>query len=120
MNSLLGFDKKDKFHGVGLYAGKRIVNITNVTQLIFNCNISTSNFINGREMPFIYSCGIDVPPGYRLSRELTDICYKNLNATRISHIRIWIVDEFGLPVNLRNDDLTVTLRIIFVPKVEPC
>ena len=117
MNDLLGFNKKDYFKGIGLYAGKRIVNITNVTQLIFNCNITTSNFINGKEMPFIYSCGVDVPAGYRLSRELTDISYKNLNTTAISHIRVWIVDEFGLPINLRKDDLTVTLKIIFVPLV---
>lgn len=117
MYDLLGFDKKDHFHGIGLNAGKRIVNITNVTQLIFNCNITSSNYINGKEMPFLYSCGIDVPAGFRLSRELTDISYKNLTTSQISHIRIWIVDEFGLPLNLRKDDLTVTLSLKFVPLV---
>ena len=61
MYELLGFDKKDNFHGTGLYVGKRIVKITNVTQLIFNCNITTSNYINGKQMPFLYSFSIDVP-----------------------------------------------------------
>ena len=60
-------------------------------------------------MPFLYNCGIDVPVGYRLSRELTDIAYKNLTTSQISHIRVWIVDQDGAPVNLRNDELTVTL-----------
>ena len=116
---LLGFDKTDKLQGTWLYPGKRIVNITNVTQLIFNCNLTTSNYINGKEMPFLYSCGINVPSGYRLVRELTDIAYKSLNTTQITHIRIWIVDEHGTPVNLRNDDLTVTLSLKFKRLVLP-
>ena len=116
---LLGFDLKDNFKGTGLYPGKRIVNITNVTQLIFNCNLTTSNYINGKEMPFIYNCGINVPAGYRLSRELTDIAYKNLNTLQITHIRIWIFDEHGAPVNLREDELTVTLSLKFERRVTP-
>lgn len=117
MHDLLGFDKKDHFNGIGLHTGKRIVNITNVTQLIFNCNITTSNYINGQEMPFLYSCGINVPAGYRLTRELTDISYKNLTTSQISHIRIWIVDEHGALVNLRDDDLSVTLSLRLYPRV---
>ena len=113
---LLGFDKSDKIEGIGRYVGKRIVNITNVTQLVFNCNITTSNYINGQEMPFLFNCSVDVPAGYRMGRELTTISYKNLNTTQISHIRIWVVDEHGSPVNLRDDDLTVSLSLRFVPR----
>ena len=109
----LGFKKDDIFEGTGLYPGRSIVNITSVTQLIFNCNLTRSNYINGREMPFIYNCGINVPSGYRLTRELTDIAYKSLNTSQITHIRIWIVDEHGSPVNLREDELTVTLSLKF-------
>ena len=115
VHNLLGFNKTDKMQGLGRYPGKRIVNITNVTQLIFNCNITRSNYIDGKEMPFLYSCGINVPVGYRLSRELTDISYKSLNTTQISHIRIWIVDEHGSLINLRNDDLTVVLSLKLIP-----
>ena len=116
-HDLLGFDRTDKMEDSGCYPGKRIVNITNVTQLIFNCNITRSNYINGQEMPFLYSCGVNVPVGYRLTRELTDISYKRLNTSQISHIRIWVVDEHGQPVNLRNDDLTVTLSLKLTPHV---
>ena len=47
--------------------------ITNVTQLVFNCSITESNYVNGKESPFLFNCGIDVPVGYQLSRELTNI-----------------------------------------------
>ena len=111
IHKLLGFKKNDKFQGKGRYIGTDIVSIANVTQLIFNCSITVSNYINGQEMPFLYNCGIDVPAGYRLSRELTDISYKRLTTSQISHIRIWIVDQEGTPVNLRRDDFVVTLTL---------
>lgn len=68
-------------------------------------------------MPFLYSCSINVPVGYRLTRELMDISYKSLNTSQISHIGIWIVDEHESPVNSRDDDLTVTLSLKFTPHV---
>ena len=63
-------------------------------------------------MPFLYNCSADVAVGYRLTRELTDIAYKRLTTSQISHIRIWIVDEDGAPINLRKDELVVSYLII--------
>ena len=109
--SLLGFESNRKFHGKGRYIADEIIDIANVSQLIFNCSLTESNYINGKEEPFLYNCGIDVPVGYRLARELTDISYNNLTTSQISSIRVWIVDQDGTPVNLRNDDLVVTLSL---------
>ena len=55
--------------------------------------------------------------GAKLYRELTDISYKSLTTSQISHIRVWILDENASPVNLRDDEVTVTLSLKFVPKV---
>ena len=117
MYELLGFNENDKCIGVGLYSGKHIVNISNVTQLVFNCNITSSNYKNGKKQPFLYNCSVDVPACYRLGRELSNIAYKNLNTSQISHITIWIVDEHGAPVNLRKDDLLVTLSLRIIPRI---
>ena len=117
MYELLGFDKDQKIEGAGRYVAKRIINIVNVTQLVFNCSLTESNFVNGQESPFLYNCGIDVPVGYRLFRELSDISYKSLTTSQISHIRLWIVDQDGAPVNLRKDKLTVTLSLRLNRKV---
>ena len=78
MYELLGFSRYAKHEGKGQYPGENIVDISRVSQLIFNCNVTSSNYINGRELPFLYNCGVDVPVGYRLSRELTDIAHKFL------------------------------------------
>ena len=117
MYELLGFDKDQKMKGTGRYIAKRIINIVSVTQLVFNCSLTESNYVNGKESPFLYNCGINVPVGYRLFRELTDISYKNLTTSQISHIRLWIVDQNGAPVNLRKDTLTVTLSLRLNRKV---
>ena len=117
MCELLGFSRHVEISGKGIYTGEKIVNITTVSSLIFNCNVTSSNYINGNEMPFLYSCAVDVPVGYRLMRELTVIAYKSLTTSQISHIRVWIVDEDGAPVNLRKDELTVTLSLKLVRRV---
>ena len=119
IHELLGFRKTDKYEGPGRYVAADIVNIANVSQLIFNCNITDSNYINGQEMPFLYNCGINVPAGYRLSRELTQISYKKLTTSQISHIRVWIVDQNGYPVNLRKDGFIVTLSLHLKKIVTP-
>ena len=108
---IIGIVHRRKFRGVGKHIADDIVNYANVSQLIFNCSLTESNYINGKEVPFLYNCGIDVPVGYRLARELTDISYKNLTTSQISNIRLWIVDQNGAPVNLRNDHLVITLSL---------
>ena len=117
MCELLGFSRNVKCEGKGIHSGDNIVDITTVSQLVFNCNITSSNYINGKEMPFLYNCTVDVPAGYRLTRELTDISYKRLTTSQISHIRVWIVDQDGSPVNLRKDELTITLSLKYTRRV---
>ena len=82
-----------------------------VTQLIFLCNITDSNFLNNAEIPLLYNCGIDVSPGFRLTREIENISYKNLTTHQISVIRVWIVDQHQNRVDLRNDELLITLSL---------
>ena len=65
MHQLLGFNHDTRHEGKGIYSGDNIVDITSVSQLVFNCNITSSNYINGKEMPFLYNCTIDAPAGYR-------------------------------------------------------
>ena len=70
-------------------------------------------------MPFLFNCNIDVPAGYQLTRELNNVTYKKLTTSQISHIRVWIVDQNGHPVNLRKDDFVVTLALHLKRRVTP-
>ena len=109
--TLLGFNKDDIFENQGRFVAGKIVDICPVTQLIFNTNVSESNYINDMETPFVYNCSIDVPPGYRISREINNISYKNLTTNQISFLRVWVTDQVGRLVNIRNDELLVILSL---------
>ena len=111
LHKLLGFNKNDKFENRGRHIAENIVDIVKVTQMVFNTNITESNYVNAQEVPFIYSCSIDVPGGYRLMREINNVSYKTLTTSQISIIRVWITDQNGAPVNLRGDELLITLSL---------
>ena len=111
LHKLLGFNRNDKFENRGRHIAENIVDIVKVTQLVFNTNITESNYLNEQEVPFIYNCSIDVPAGYRLMREITNVSYKTLTTSQISTIRVWITDQNAEPVNLRGDELLVTLSL---------
>ena len=111
LHKLLGFKSDDKFENRGRYIAQKIVDIVKVTQLVFNTNITESNYINEHQVPFIYNCSIDVPAGYRLMREIDNVSYKTLTTNQISTIRVWITDQNGAPVDLRGDELLVTLSL---------
>ena len=108
---ILGFSPKAKHSGPGKYIGDTLVNITNVTNVVFNSNISEPNFINNRQVPFLFNCNIDVSNGFRLSREINNIQYKKLNTSQISVIRVWLTDQQGHTLNLQNETVVVTLSL---------
>ena len=107
----LGFNAQRKEKGEGKYLGDSIVNISNVTSILINCNISEPNYINNKFSQFIFNCTIDVSNGYRLSRELTNITYKRVNTNQISSLRVWFTDEHGHLLNLRKEQALVTLSL---------
>ena len=108
---LLGFDQKQQGRGPGKYRGNTIVNITQISTILFNCNISEPNYINNIHTPFLFNCTVDVASGYKLSRELSKITYKMVNTKQISSLRVWITDQEGRPINLRNEEVIVTLSL---------
>ena len=108
---VLGFDVKRKERGPGKYRGDTLVNISNISTILFNSNISVPNFVNDVHTPFIFNCTINVPNGYKLSRELSQITYKTVNVDQISSVRVWITDQAGRPIDLRNEEVIVTLSL---------
>ena len=107
----LGFNPKRKERGKGKYTGESIVKISNVSSILINCSISEPNFINNKFAQFIFNCTINVGNGFRLTRELTNITYKNVNTNQISSVRIWFTDERGHLLDIRNEQALVTLSL---------
>ena len=107
---LLRWGKEKRKHR-GRYPAPEIVNISTASTILFNCNVSEMNYINNICQPYIFWCIVNVPPGYQLTREMTEVVYKKLNTRIISSIRVWLTDTDGQAINTRGETLTVSLSL---------
>lgn len=115
--TVMGFKKSDRFVGRGVHKASDIANIAGATELLFNCNLVESSWLNTEHIPLLYSCVIDVPPGYRMFRDVQNVSYKKLNTSSIQIIHVWISDEQGRGVDLRDESLVITLSLNITPPV---
>ena len=118
IHKILGFERDDKFEGVGRHIAGNIVDIISVTHLVVNTNVVESNYINEQLAPYLYACSLDSPPGYRIQREITNICYKKLITNQISFLRCWLTDQHSSIVDIRGDELLIVLSMKLTPKTE--
>ena len=115
--SVMGFRRSDRFVGRGVHKAPNIANIAGVTELLFNCNLVESSWLNTSHVPLLYSCVIDVPPGYRMFRDVQNVSYKKVNSPAIQIIHVWMSDENGRAVDIRDDSLVLTLSLNIVPSI---
>ena len=119
IHKLLGYNKTDNYERKGRYIPDNIVDIIQVSSLIFQTNVTESNYINNVSIPFIYSFPVNVPPGYRLQHHESTVAYKGLSTSQISTLRLWITDQSGSQIiDLRQDRLIVTLSLRIREKVK--
>ena len=111
IHQLLGYKRTDCYKTQGRFIASGIVDIVRVTNLVFNTNISQSNYINNFLTPFVYACSLDVPPGYRIQREVSNISYKRLTTNQITHLRCWVTDQLNRSIDIRGDELIVILSL---------
>ena len=111
MYKILGFNATDVFKSRGRYIAPSIADICPVTAILFNTNVSASNYINGAESPFIYVSPLSVPPGYRLFNQVESISYKRLTTGSISYLTCWLTDQMNRDVDILSDELVVVLSV---------
>lgn len=109
--TVLGFYPGSEVIDIGIHESPNIVQITKVSTLLFNTNISASNFVNEYKSPTIYTAVLDVSPGHRWSREVSQITYKKLITNSFSYLKVWIEDDGHQLLNLRNEKVVITLSI---------
>lgn len=60
---------------------------------------------------FIYGFYPEVPPGYKLIQRPATIIHYPLTTNVISNIKVRIVDQKKIPINFRNEHITVRLHL---------
>lgn len=109
INTLLGFNST--VLGAGINTADDIIKINDINSILINCDLITNSYVNGVQSPVIYSFFPNVPPGYKIIKELPRLEYVDVNRnSEIKSIRVWLTDQDGDLVNFRGE--TITIRLI--------
>ena len=106
INEVLGF--KAEHLASGEYIGEEIVNINNTNSIFVNCDLISNSFVNGLPAPVIYTFFPNVPPGYKVVKELPRLNFIKINKfNQINSIKIWLTDQENNILNFRGETITI-------------
>lgn len=108
---LFGFKETDSFEKIGRYEAEQMVQITDISQFLFLCNVIEGSYYNEDLKPILYNVNVDTEPGYRFGREVNNLTYRKLTTNTITSLKVWVTNQKLIPVNLRDEELMITLSL---------
>ena len=109
INNLVGFHSKlytSRFH-----ESENMVNILTINSLLVNIDIISGSYVHGSTQLTIYSFFPDVSPGYKIIENPHNFLYLPITSDTIHSITIWLTDENGNELNLREENLSVRFHL---------
>ena len=104
INSLLGFHSK--LYTSGFNESENMVNILTINSILVNIDIISGSYVNGSTQPTIYSFFPDVSRGYKIIENPHNLLYVPITVDTIHSITIWLTDQNGNELNLREENLS--------------
>ena len=84
-----------------------MVNILTINSIIVNIDIISGSYVKGSAQPIIYSFFPNVSPGYKIIEDPHKLLYLPITADTIRSITIWLTDQNGNELNLREENLSM-------------
>ena len=109
INRLLGFDSKH--YSTGFHESENMVNILTINSILVNIDISAGSYVNGSTQPTIYSFFPDVSSGYKIIENPHNLLYLPITSDTIHSITIWLTDQNGNELNLREENLSMRFHL---------
>ena len=110
IGKLLGFEPRI-LQANRVHISDKPVSILKVNSLRVECNITTGAYNNGKKVHTIHEFFPAVPPGFKIIEIPSEIIYLPVSTNTIIHLQLKIVDQDGVPVNFREETITVRLHI---------
>lgn len=107
---LLGFAKEIKLPNK-LHSSDTLVEIVKVINIRIECNVTSGAYYNNQLSHTIFEFDVNVEPGYRLTKEPTNIIYLPVIKNSIDNITLSVVDQDGDLVNFGNEKITIRLEL---------
>ena len=111
IRSVLGFTGSVYKGGPKRFESEDIVNILSVNTILVQCDVIDSSRVNGLPAPILYSFFPDVSPGDKIVSEPKHLIYSPLCLDVISSMQCWLTDQTEREINLRGEQLTLTLHV---------
>ena len=108
LRTVLGFNAK--VYMKGRYEGDRLVDILDINSILVHCDIVGASRLNGIEAPIIYNFFPNVAPGYKIVEIPRNLIYVPIIVEAISSLTCWLTDQDGNPLDLRGEQLTISLH----------
>ena len=107
---LLGFNKI--VINSGYNESSNIVDIMTTNSILVNVDIISGSYVNGHQLPVIYSFYPNVSPGYKIiEKPNPQLIYHPITRNDISTMRVWLTNQDNKPVDLRGERLTVMIIV---------
>ena len=109
ISSLLGFHSKlytSEFH-----ESENMINILTINSILVNIDIISGSYVHGSTQPTIYSFFPNVTPGYTIIENPHNLLYLPITSNTIHSITIWLTDQNGNVLNLREENLSMRFHL---------
>lgn len=111
VGSLLGFSRDRILSPGEWYESDQPVNIISINMLRIECNMTGGSYNNSKPVHTIHEFSTRVPPGYKISETPSRVIYLPIVGRVIDNLTIRIVDQNGLPVDFRGEEITARLHV---------
>lgn len=108
--SILGFKPK-KLSANKTHHSDYPISITKVNSICIECNLIQNSFNNNLPVHIIHMFYPNVPPGYKIVENPTNVIYLPINSRFINEIILKITDQDGNLVNFKQELITIRLHL---------
>ena len=98
---LVGFH--NKLYTSGFRESEDMANILTINSILVNIDTISGNYVDGSTKPTIYSFFPDVSSWYKIIENPHNLLYLQITSDTIHSITIWLTDQNGNELNLREN-----------------
>ena len=112
-SSLLNDPPKRYFQkNSGTYEIEKLMNLTGIDEIHFNCECINGSNVNGVREPVLFSFALKNPPGQKIYKELWINLFEKINIAVLSDITFCLEDDEYKAVDFKGETLTFTCHLV--------
>ena len=112
IGNVLGFEsKKYEAKAQKRFVSDNTIQILPINSILIHCNLVGGSYLNGIQVPVVYSFFPDVEPGDKIIERPVEYIYLPISSDIIRHMTVWLTDQDQNLLNLRNEEVTIRFHL---------